>query len=98
MGERLMTAANSQQQKGYTVFASTRFGNVIGSNGSVVPTFHNQIITEVPSLSPTKMTRFVMNVSDAVKLVLHSAQHAQGGEVFVTNASYAGSGSSSSND
>ena len=43
MGEKLMTAANSRQFRGGTVFASTRFGNVIGSRGSVIPIFRKQI-------------------------------------------------------
>lgn len=85
MGERLMTAANSQKRKTGPIFASTRFGNVLGSNGSVVPIFHNQIAKGGPvTLTDHKMTRFVMNLQEAVQLVIDSARLARGGEVFIT--------------
>ena len=85
MGERLITAANSSKRDSGPVFASTRFGNVLGSNGSVVPIFHNQIASGGPvTLTDKDMTRFVMSIDDAVELVLDSALWAQGGEVFVT--------------
>lgn len=85
MGERLMTAANSSKREGGPIFASTRFGNVLGSSGSVIPIFHGQIIGGGPvTLTDSAMTRFVMSVADAVRLVLDSAEIARGGEVFVT--------------
>lgn len=85
MGERLMTAANSNQRGDGPIFASTRFGNVLGSSGSVVPIFYNQIIKGGPiTLTDRNMTRFVMSVKESVKLVLRSVAEAKGGEVFVT--------------
>ena len=85
MGERLMTAANSSQKNGGPVFASTRFGNVLGSNGSVVPIFHNQIAQgKSITLTDFGMTRFVMSLKQAVTMVLDSSRLAKGGEVFVT--------------
>lgn len=85
MGERLMTAANSNKRGHGPIFASTRFGNVLGSNGSVIPIFHNQIAKGGPiTLTDHQMTRFVMSIEDSVQLVLDSAQLAQGGEVFIT--------------
>ncbi|HED35969.1 MAG TPA: polysaccharide biosynthesis protein [Gammaproteobacteria bacterium] len=85
MGERLMTAANSNKRGNGPIFASTRFGNVLGSNGSVIPIFHNQIAKGGPvTLTDKNMTRFVMSVHEAVRLVLDSAEEAKGGEVFVT--------------
>jgi len=85
MGERLMTAANSSKRESGPIFASTRFGNVLGSNGSVVPIFYNQIAQGGPvTLTDKGMTRFVMSVQEAVELVLNSAIEAKGGEVFVT--------------
>ena len=85
MGERLMTAANSQKRGAGPVFASTRFGNVLGSSGSVVPIFHNQIAGGGPvTLTHREMTRFVMSIEQAVGLVIQSAGQARGGEVFVT--------------
>jgi FlaA1/EpsC-like NDP-sugar epimerase len=85
MGERLMTAANSNKRQGGPVFASTRFGNVLGSNGSVVPIFHNQIARGGPiTLTDNAMTRFIMSIQESVRLVLDSTEEAKGGEVFVT--------------
>lgn len=85
MGERLMTAANSNKRGGGPVFASTRFGNVLGSNGSVIPIFRKQIAQGGPvTLTDRFMTRFVMSIRESVRLVLDSAEMAKGGEVFVT--------------
>tara|TARA_X000000368_G_scaffold231183_1_gene182574 strand:- start:7226 stop:8251 length:1026 start_codon:yes stop_codon:yes gene_type:complete len=83
LGEKLVTTAN--QQFGSTVFASTRFGNVLGSAGSVFPIFLNQIKEGKPlTLTSKKMTRFVMSINQAAQLVLDSAAIANGGEIFVT--------------
>lgn len=85
MGERLMTAANSNHRSGGTVFSSTRFGNVLGSNGSVVPIFKKQIAQGGPvTLTDELMSRFIMSIEEAAELVLDSAQMARGGEVFIT--------------
>jgi len=85
MGERLMTAANSNKRCNGPVFASTRFGNVLGSSGSVIPIFHNQIAQGGPvTLTHPDMTRFVMSIGQAVRLVIDSACLARGGEVFIT--------------
>lgn len=86
MGERLMTAANSTMRRGRkTVFASTRFGNVLGSRGSVIPIFEKQICKGGPvTLTDELMTRFIMSIEEAVSLVINSAVVACGGEVFVT--------------
>lgn len=85
MGERLMTAANSHKRGDGPIFTSTRFGNVLGSNGSVIPIFHNQIAKGGPiTLTHPDMTRFVMSIEEAVKLVIDSAELAHGGEVFIT--------------
>lgn len=85
MGERLMTAANSNKRAKGPIFASTRFGNVLGSNGSVIPIFHNQIAKGGPlTLTHRDMTRFVMSIEESVRLVIDSALVARGGEVFIT--------------
>lgn len=85
MGERLITAANAHRHHGGPIFSSTRFGNVLGSRGSVIPLFKRQIASGGPvTLTEPEMTRFIMTLADAVKLVMNSAVLARGGEVFVT--------------
>ena len=85
MGERLMTAANAHRRGKGPIFASTRFGNVLGSRGSVIPLFKKQIAAGGPvTLTDPNMTRFIMTLEDAVRLVLESVFMAKGGEVFVT--------------
>ena len=85
MGERLMTAANSNTRGKGPIFASTRFGNVLGSRGSVIPIFREQIRKGGPiTVTDPGMTRFIMSIKQAVQLVIDSAMIACGGEVFVT--------------
>jgi len=85
MGEQLIKAANVSEREVGQVFSSTRFGNVLGSQGSVVPLFREQIRRGGPvTLTDAAMTRFVMTLDEAVQLVLEAAVLAQGGEVFIT--------------
>lgn len=85
MGERLMTAANAMRRGHGPIFASTRFGNVLGSRGSVIPLFRRQIAQGGPvTLTDRRMTRFIMTLKAAVRLVMDSTFLAHGGEVFVT--------------
>jgi FlaA1/EpsC-like NDP-sugar epimerase len=85
MAERLMTAANAQSHRGRPIFVSGRFGNVLGSRGSVIPLLRQQIAAGGPvTLTDPRMTRFIMTLSQAVILVMEVLFMAQGGEVFVT--------------
>jgi FlaA1/EpsC-like NDP-sugar epimerase len=85
MGERLMTAANSNKRNSGPLFVSTRFGNVLGSRGSVIPIFREQIKKGGPvTLTDPDMTRFIMSIEEAVRLVIDSAALACGGEVLIT--------------
>lgn len=85
MGERLITSANATRRNGKPIFASTRFGNVLGSRGSVIPLFARQIANGGPvTLTDPQMTRFIMTLQDAVRLVMNSVFLACGGEVFIT--------------
>lgn len=85
MGERLFTAAYLRRRGPRPIFASTRFGNVLGSRGSVIPLFHRQVRDGGPvTITDLDMTRFIMTLREAVKLTMDSVFLAQGGEVFVT--------------
>jgi FlaA1/EpsC-like NDP-sugar epimerase len=85
MGERLMTAANTNHQGEGTIFFSTRFGNVLGSTGSVIPIFRKQIEKGTAvTLTDKEMTRFVMSIEQAIELLVDSSEMAKGGEVIIT--------------
>lgn len=86
MGERLISATNSTLRgEDRPVFVSTRFGNVLGSRGSVIPIFREQIRRGGPvTLTDPAMTRFIMSIQEAVRLVIESSALACGGEVFIT--------------
>ncbi|MGE4504705.1 MAG: SDR family NAD(P)-dependent oxidoreductase [Desulfovibrionaceae bacterium] len=84
MGERLMTAASNAARDSGTIYASTRFGNVLGSRGSVIPIFREQIRRGGPvTLTDKSMTRFIMSIEQAGRLVVDSSLIARGGEVFI---------------
>ena len=85
MGERLVIAANEIRGRNRTRFAAVRFGNVIGSRGSVVPIFAGQLLRGEPiTITDDQMSRYVMTIDDAAELVLEAGQRMIGGEVFVT--------------
>lgn len=70
-----------------TVFCVTRYGNVMGSRGSVIPLFVDQIRSGLPlTVTDPRMTRFMMSLDDAVDLVVYAFQHAQPGDLFVQKA------------
>lgn len=82
--ERLITTANLYKDGTRTVFVSTRYGNVLGSRGSVVPHFKSLIENNKPlTITDPKMTRFILTLDESVDLVLYALENGVGGEVFV---------------
>ena len=84
LAEKLVTAAANYRGHHPTVFASVRFGNVLGSRGSAVELFAAQVAAGGPvTVTDPAMTRFVMSTDRAVDLAVEAARVAHGGEVFV---------------
>lgn len=84
LAERLITSANYYKGARKTIFSSVRFGNVLGSRGSVIPLFKTQIAKGGPvTITDKEMTRFIMSMRDAINLLFKATEIAQGGEIFV---------------
>jgi FlaA1/EpsC-like NDP-sugar epimerase len=84
LAERLLSAAEKYKGAAPTRFASVRFGNVIGSRGSLVPLVHAQVAAGGPvTITDPEMTRYLMPVDDAVRLCFDAMARMQGGEVFI---------------
>lgn len=82
--DKLFVAANNYSQSYGTKFAVVRYGNVMGSRGSVIPFFQNLAKEGKPlPITDKRMTRFWISLEDAVKFVLESFQIMQGGELYV---------------
>jgi UDP-N-acetylglucosamine 4,6-dehydratase/5-epimerase len=85
--EKLLVAANSYSGQTGPKFKLVRYGNVVGSKGSVLPVFLEQRETGVLTLTEPKMTRFWIRMDQAIDLVMLTLQDGQGGEVFVPKIS-----------
>jgi len=87
MAEKLVIAKARVVRDGTTTFCITRYGNVMGSRGSVIPLFVDQIRSGRPiTITDPKMTRFLMSLEQSVDLVLYAFQHGRQGDVFVQKA------------
>jgi UDP-N-acetylglucosamine 4,6-dehydratase/5-epimerase len=83
--ERVVVAKGRNESR--TMIACTRYGNVMASRGSVIPLFINQIKNGNPiTITDPQMTRFMMNLDQAVDLVLFAFQNGQSGDIFVQKA------------
>lgn len=84
LAERLVQAANFSKGKAKTKFTAVRFGNVMGSRGSVIPLFKKQILEQKRvTITNDGMSRFMMTLSQAAKLTMKAGENCLGGEVFV---------------
>lgn len=85
MMEKVMVAKSRNSQS--TIICATRYGNVMGSRGSVIPLFINQIKSGSPiTITDPAMTRFMMTLDDAVDLVQYAFEHGNSGDIFVQKA------------
>ncbi len=85
LAERLVAGTYTKHRaRTAPTIAIVRFGNVLGSRGSVIPIFINQILSNVPiTVTDPKMSRFMMTLSQAAHLTVHAMRISAGGEVFV---------------
>jgi UDP-N-acetylglucosamine 4,6-dehydratase len=81
--EKLVTQANAYSGDSPARFANVRYGNVVGSRGSVVPLFRRQAREGMVTITDERMTRFWITLEQAVRFVLRSLETMRGGEVFV---------------
>jgi UDP-glucose 4-epimerase len=85
--EKLMIARSRSLKNGGTILCGSRYGNVMGSRGSVIPLFIKQILEGLPiTITDPKMTRFMMSLEDAVNLVIYAYQNGKQGDIYVQKA------------
>jgi UDP-glucose 4-epimerase len=85
LAEKVMIAKSRTSAE--TILCGTRYGNVMASRGSVIPLFIEQIKNNKPlTITNPNMTRFLMNINDAIELVLYALENARPGDIFVQKA------------
>jgi UDP-N-acetylglucosamine 4,6-dehydratase/5-epimerase len=83
VAEKLFVQGNTYSGGGVTRFSCTRYGNVVGSRGSVIPLFKRQREAGVVTVTDARMTRFWLTLEQGVRLVLTALKRMRGGEIFV---------------
>jgi UDP-N-acetylglucosamine 4,6-dehydratase (inverting) len=81
--DKLFIAGNSYVGSGVTRFSVVRYGNVMGSRGSVIPLFLHQMKSGEITITHEHMTRFMIRLDQAIEMVWHAAQDSEGGEIYV---------------
>ena len=81
--DKLFVAANSSSSSVNTSFSVVRYGNVMGSRGSVIPFFISQVPNGELTITDDRMTRFMISLEEGVKLVWHAFEDMLGGEIYV---------------
>jgi FlaA1/EpsC-like NDP-sugar epimerase len=81
--DKLFVAANNIKGSNPIKFSVVRYGNVMGSNGSVIPFFQKKRETGTLPITDPNMTRFNISLQGGVDMVLHAIEHAWGGEIFI---------------
>lgn len=83
VAEKLFVQGNSYSGSSVTRFSCVRYGNVVGSRGSVIPLFKKQRESGVVTITDPRMTRFWITLEQGVRFVIHSIEEMHGGEIFV---------------
>jgi len=81
--DKLIIAGNNLTRNKFPIFSVVRYGNILGSRGSVIPLFLQQAKTGTITITNEKMTRFWLSLDDGVGFVLSSIKTMQGGEIFI---------------
>ena len=85
--DKLFVAGNPYAGKNHTRFSVVRYGNVMGSRGSVIPFFMSLPKDDLTPITDINMTRFMISLKEAVELVWHAFSDMRGGEIYVKNSS-----------
>ncbi len=83
VAEKLFVQANAYRGDKNTIFSCTRYGNVVGSSGSVIPLFKEQRKNGTVTITDPRMTRFWITMEQGIKFVIESLEKMRGGEIFV---------------
>ena len=84
MMEKIMLSRSNLSKKDATIICATRYGNVMGTRGSVIPLFFNQLKNSLDlTVTNLKMSRFLMSVEESVELVLYALKNAKSGDILV---------------